>query len=215
MSELPRQPLVSIDTVPLVFDGSRVLVVLARRLYEPFQDEFALPGVLLLPSERLTEAALRALSAKAGVDAGEILSLTGAGVFDNPDRDPRGPTLSIVHAAVLRAGWQPPAERVRALPLNRLGPLPFDHEAIIRRTTATVLDALWVDRDLTRALLGDAFTTAHAAQLVRELSACAGRGEPDTSNLGRSLAKNTWFARSAIPAPARGAGRPPASWSWA
>ncbi|WAP51633.1 hypothetical protein OL239_17990 [Arthrobacter sp. ATA002] len=211
---LPQQPLVSIDTVPFLFRDGVLSVVLADRLYEPFRGRAALPGVLLSANELLAEAAVRALATKAGIDRDAIRSITGAGVFDNPDRDPRGPTLSIVHAVVLdpgTAGAEKGTHLVRAADATGL---PFDHDAIIARTAAAVLDALWIDAALTRALLGDRFTTASAARLARELAAAAGRPEPVTSNLGRDLAKSPLLAKTEAAAAPAGRGRPAAGWSW-
>jgi 8-oxo-dGTP diphosphatase len=227
---LPQQPLVSIDTVPFLFRDGALEVVLANRIFEPFLGEPALPGVLLSPKERLAEAAVRALKTKAGIEEESIRTITGAGVFDNPDRDPRGPTLSIVHAVVLdpavgdlvgaraRGGGAGTdraagggAAAVRAAAVQGL---PFDHDAIIVRTAGAVLDALWIDRDLTRALLGERFTTASAARLARELALAACRPEPQTGNLGRDLAKIPWLVKTADAAPPSGRGRPAAGWAW-
>jgi len=77
-----------------------------------------------------------------------------------------------------------------------------------------VLDSLWRDLPLTRALLGETFSTAEAARGERELAASAGRPEPDTSNLGRSFAKNPLLEKSASAAEPRGKGKPPAVWTW-
>ena len=212
--ELPRQPLVSIDTVPLLVRDGRLHVVLGNRLNEPFIGQAALPGVLLQSDERMAEAALRALASKIGVGSADVLAISGAGVFDNPDRDPRGPTISIVHTAVLRPETALPAEGVRAVPLEEATQLPFDHETIIRRTAGTVLDTLWRDLPLTRALLGETFSTADAARRERELAAAAGRTEPDTSNLGRSFAKHPLLAKAEAAAAPQGKGKPPAVWAW-
>ncbi|MDK1361011.1 hypothetical protein QNO00_12125 [Arthrobacter sp. zg-Y1219] len=211
---LPQQPLVSIDIVPFVFRNGVLEVVLAKRIFEPFLGKAALPGVLLSPNERLAEAAVRALETKAGIGQESIRSITGAGVFDNPDRDPRGPTLSIVHAVILDP--EAPATGGGAVPVRaaEVKDLPFDHVAIIARTAGAVLDALWIDRALTRALLGDRFTTASAARLVRELAAAAKRPEPVTNNLGRDLAKSSWFIKTTPAAAPSGRGRPAAEWGW-
>ena len=211
---LPQQPLVSIDTVPFFFRDGVLEVLLARRTFEPYFGEFALPGVLLSTNERLTEAALRALQAKAGIGQDSIRGITGAGVFDNPDRDPRGPTLSIVHAVILDDRALVEREGVRLVRAADASGLPFDHDAIVRRTAGTVLDALWADVALTRALLGERFTTASAARLVRELAAAAGRPEPVTSNLGRDLAKSQLLTKTADAAAPSGRGRPAAGWAW-
>ncbi|MCC3299687.1 hypothetical protein [Arthrobacter caoxuetaonis] len=211
---LPQQPLVSIDTVPFLFRDGVLMVVLADRIFEPFLGQAALPGVLLSTNELLAEAAARALSTKAGIAGDSVRSITGAGVFDNPDRDPRGPTLSIVHTVVL----DPQAETGALAHLVRAADakgLPFDHEAIIARTAGTVLDSLWVDAGLTRALLGESFTTASAARLSRELAAAAGRPEPVTANLGRDLAKNPALVKTTAAAEPVGRGRPAAGWAWA
>lgn len=211
---LPQQPLVSIDTVPFLFRNGVLEVVLAKRVFEPFLGEAALPGVLLSPNERLAEAAARALKSKAGIDEASIRNITGAGVFDNPDRDPRGPTLSIVHAVILDPEVQGLGSGAVPVRAAEVKDLPFDHVAIIARTAGAVLDALWIDRDLTRAILGDRFTTASAARLIRELAAAAKRPEPVTSNLGRDLAKNPVLVKTTDAAAPAGRGRPAAGWSW-
>lgn len=211
---LPQQPLVSIDTVPFLFRDGVLGVVLAERVFEPFLGEAALPGVLLSPNERLAEAAARALKTKAGIEADSIRNITGTGVFDNPDRDPRGPTLSIVHAVILDPESVVLSDGAARVPAAEATGLPFDHDAIISRTAAAVLDALWVDEALTRALLGERFTTASAARLGRELAVVAGRRGPATNNLSRDLAKNPALVKTTAAAAPAGRGRPAAGWSW-
>lgn len=212
MPEQPTQPLVSIDVVPITRHDGRWCIIVAERALEPFAGRAALPGVLLLPQERLAEAAYRALGAKTGIATESVLHLMGAGVFDNPDRDPRGPTLSIVHLAVIATGGAPTGSIF--LPVEAVGALPFDHEAIIASAAGAALDALWVNEPLTQALLPTPFSTADANQLARELAAAAGRIEPDNSNMGRNLAKNPSLAKASEPAPISGKGRPAAAWRW-
>lgn len=204
------QPLVSVDTVPVTVRDGRLHLITSRRAWEPFAGRQALPGVLLMPGERIAEAARRALASKAGIAESDILHMADATVFDNPDRDPRGPTISLVHAAVI--GSFNAGDDVELTPITETGGLPFDHDAIVARTAGAILNALWVDLELTRALLGAEFSTAEAARLTRELSAAAGRPEPDTSNLGRTLARSTYLVKAeARPV---GRGRPAAGWSW-
>lgn len=211
---LPQQPAVSIDTVPFLFRDGVLEVILAKRIFEPFLGEAALPGVLLSPNERLAEAAARALKTKAGIDSENVRNITGAGVFDNPDRDPRGPTLSIVHAVILDPEVSGLSHGAVRMPASEAKGLPFDHDAIIARTAAALLDALWVDKGVTRALLGESFTTASAARLARELSATAGRPEPVTNHLGRDLARSPWLIKTTPAATPAGRGRPAAGWGW-
>ena len=214
-SEHPQQPLVSIDTVPFVLRDGSLHVVVARRIFEPFLGQEALPGVLLLANERLAEAAVRALETKAGVRPEHVLALRQTAVFDDFDRDPRGPTLSIVHVAALAQHAVVHPERARAVPIAELGHLPFDHDAIVQRAAVSVADALLSDTGLARALLGERFTTADAARLARELAAAAGRGRPDTSNFARVLAKLPGLVKAdADGLPVRGPGFPAAGWAW-
>jgi ADP-ribose pyrophosphatase YjhB (NUDIX family) len=210
---LPQQPLVSIDTVPLVLRDGHWRVVLGVRELEPYAGQAALPGVLLRPMERLEEAALRALSTKVNVSEENVLFLMNTGAFDNPDRDPRGPTLSIAHVAVIDPEDDP--EGVVYHLLTGTSELPFDHSAIIMAAAKAVLDALWINEPLTRALLGEKFSTADVARLMRELSIAASENEPDTSNLGRDLAKSPRLVKAGTPATPTGKGRPAAAWTWA
>lgn len=210
---LPQQPLVSIDTVPLVLRDGRWNVILGVRELEPYAGQAALPGVLLRPMERLEEAALRALSTKVSVSEENVLFLMNTGAFDNPDRDPRGPTLSIAHVAVIDPEDEPEGVVYHLLTGNT--ELPFDHSAIILAAAKAVLDALWINEPLTRALLGEKFSTADVARLMRELAIAASENEPDTSNLGRDLAKNPRLIKAGVPAAPAGKGRPAAAWTWA
>lgn len=212
-NDLPQQPLVSIDTVPLILRDGHWNVILGVRELEPYAGQAALPGVLLRPTERLQEAALRALSTKAGVSREDVLFLMNAGAFDNPDRDPRGPTLSIAHVAVIDPSAEPEGVVYRLL--TGAADLPFDHAAIVTAAVSAVRDALWVNELLTRALLGEKFSTADAARLVRELSAAISGTEPDTSNLGRELSRNQRLVKAGVPAAPAGKGRPAAAWTWA
>ena len=209
---LPQQSLVSIDTVPLVQREGHWSVILGVRELEPYAGHAALPGVLLLPMERLKEAALRALSSKVNISAESVLFLMNTGAFDNPDRDPRGPTLSIAHVAVIDPAEEPEGV-VRHL-LTSHEQLPFDHSAIVMSAARAVLDALWINEPLTRALLGERFSTADVARLLRELSIAASGNEPDTSNLGRDLGRNPRLIKAGSPAAPVGKGRPAAAWTW-
>lgn len=211
--DLPQQPLVSIDTVPLILRDGRWRVILGVRELEPYAGQAALPGVLLRPMERLGEAALRALASKVSVSEENVRFLMNTGAFDNPDRDPRGPTLSIAHVAVIDPEDEPEGAVYQLLTAGT--ELPFDHSAIIVAAAKAVLDALWINEPLTRALLGEKFSTADVARLMRELSLGAAVDEPDTSNLGRDLARNPRLVKAGAPAAPAGKGRPAAAWTWA
>lgn len=98
-----QQSAVSLDVVALRFgaDDPAVTFGVAPRQWEPFAGELALPGVLLGRGERLATAARRAVHSKLGVPDQEIVAVGQLVTFDEPHRDPRGPTLSIAMWAVL------------------------------------------------------------------------------------------------------------------
>jgi ADP-ribose pyrophosphatase YjhB (NUDIX family) len=209
------QPLIAIDVVPMSFAGSSGLrVATARRQYAPYAGQEALPGVLLDPAERLADGARRALGTKAGVKAAAVRHLTQVGAFDGPERDPRSTAISVAFAAVVDPGAVGAAggAAVWRLPDQGEPRLPFDHDTIIRAALDHVRTRIWRDLPLTRALLGDVFTTSDAAQLQTALTGTT----PDPGNTNRALRTNPALVRADLPAPVAGrGGRPPVTWTWA
>ena len=219
------QPLIAIDVVPMSFTASGGLrVATARRLYDPYAGQEALPGVLLQPTELLVDGARRALETKTGISRPAVRHLAQVGAFDGPDRDPRSAAISIAFVAVVdvagadatdtRAATDGPAGGPSPVWREATGAepsLPFDHDRIIEAAVDDVRTRLWRDLPLTRALLGPRFTTADASRLQTALSGAA----PDPGNLNRALRTNPALERLAEPAStgSRG-GRPPAVWTW-
>lgn len=184
-----------------------VVVATHRRGWAPYAGRLALPGVLLGAGERIREASLRAL-AKLGATPEAV---TGSGqlvTFDEPNRDPRGPTLSIATWATLDrplplpAIWHP----VRQVPA-----LAFDHNRIVTDVLPRLAGGLWRDLELTRGLTGPDFTAGDAVDLVRELAGA----EPDRGNLNRTLAAVPGLRRTDERRAVKGTGRPSVVWSWA
>src|SRR5436190_23199109 len=66
-------------------------VLLIRRKHDPFVGKWALPGGYLDMDETLADAARRELQEETGV---KLARLAPLGVFDEPNRDPRGRTIS-------------------------------------------------------------------------------------------------------------------------
>lgn len=212
------QPLIAIDVVPMSFtvsDGLRVAT--ARRPYDPFAGLEALPGVLLDGAELLADGARRALGTKTGIDAVAVRHLAQIGAFDGPDRDPRSAAISVAFVAVSvpPTGDGPAIWRRTAVgrrPDQDDPCLPFDHDAIIAAALDHVRTRIWRDLPLTRALLGETFTTSDAALLQAELTGVT----PDPGNTNRALRTNPALVRSdaAAATMATRGGRPPATWTW-
>jgi 8-oxo-dGTP diphosphatase len=121
------KPSLTVDGV-LVQNGG---VLLVRRKYDPFRGAWALPGGFVEYGETVEQAVVREVREETGI-AARIVRL--AGVYSEPDRDPRGHTVSVVF---LLAGDGEPhgasdAADARFFPLDDLPDLAFDHGRIIR-----------------------------------------------------------------------------------
>ncbi len=122
----PVTPLLTVDI--LIVQSEKL--VLIRRRNPPYQGQWALPGGFVEVGETVEEAAMREANEETGLDV-ELKGLVG--VFSDPDRDPRGHTVSICFAAL---GQGTPkassdAQDVALFDLDDLPPLAFDHQQII------------------------------------------------------------------------------------
>lgn len=214
------QPLIAIDVVPTSFPASGGLrLATARRPYDPYAGREALPGVLLDGPELLADGARRALRTKTGIEAAAVRHLAQIGAFDGPSRDPRSAAISIAFVAIVAPGpdGDTAAEAGSGTAVWRdvdggEHGLPFDHDRIIATALEHLRTRLWSDLPLTRALLGDVFTTSDAARLQTVLTGRA----PDAGNTNRALRTNPALVRVGAPTSSTGrGGRPPTAWTWA
>ncbi len=125
----PTTPLLTVDCV--AFDP-RGRVLLIRRANPPFAGRHALPGGFVDPGETVEAACRRELEEETGLTAEDLVLV---GVYSDPGRDPRGPTVSIAFATVLgprrpRAGDDAAAADWVADWRSRT--LAFDHSRIVR-----------------------------------------------------------------------------------
>ncbi|GAB21869.1 putative hydrolase [Gordonia polyisoprenivorans NBRC 16320 = JCM 10675] len=199
---------VSVDVVALTYDAEAraVLVATHRRTTEPHLGERALPGVVVRSGERLTDAASRALT-KLGID--EPPSAIGQlKTFDEPSRDPRGPSLSVAMWATFWDSADIRTEQAVWTPIDRDHPPAFDHAEIITAARSILAEKLWRDLGFTRGLTGPQFTATDAVTITRSLTGA----EVHRANLNRDLARITTLTEAGV-APAAG-GRPPKIWRW-
>jgi 8-oxo-dGTP diphosphatase len=203
-----RSSLVSVDVLALHFrrTARRIELGIAARAQDPFRGQLALPGVLLGLGERLHDAALRALTGKLGVPPDAVSGIGQLVTFDKPNRDPRGPTLSVA----MWAGVTRPVESAVWTPLDQLPELAFDHQRIVQDCRALLSGALWRDPLLSKALTGQRFPTADALDITASLTGRA----PDRGNLNRTLKAVPGLHRTEERVAARSTGRPAAVWEW-
>ncbi len=130
--EYPR-PALTVDCFIYYRENNSLRILLIKRKNPPFEQTWALPGGFVDPGELLLDAALRELQEETGLSG---IHLEFAGIFDKPDRDPRGRTISIVFSG--NAGNRMPATNAGsdAAETKWFGPgefpgLAFDHLEII------------------------------------------------------------------------------------
>ncbi len=127
----PR-PAVTVDI--MLFDrGAPQKLLLIQRKNPPFQGQWAFPGGFVDPDETLEIAAQRELKEETGVS---VKHLEQFKTFSEPDRDPRGRTISTIFFAAIDqkipVSANDDAAKADWFDLNKLPPLAFDHEKIVQ-----------------------------------------------------------------------------------
>lgn len=134
LSRYPR-PNVAVDvavfTVAPGAGGDQLVTLLLESRGEP--GGLAVPGRFLREGESIADCASVALREKADLDVASIKPRL-LRVFDDPDRDPRGWTVSLAHYLAV------PAPRVHGhlAPVDALPHLLFDHAEIVTEAAARI-----------------------------------------------------------------------------
>ncbi len=125
-----RNPALTVDVV--VVEDSKILLV--KRGQPPHQGEWALPGGFVEYGETLEVAAKREVQEETGIaiDLSAIL-----GVYSDPERDPRGHTVSVVFVGKmvggqLQGGDDAADARWYDIDDLREEQLAFDHEMVVQ-----------------------------------------------------------------------------------
>jgi 8-oxo-dGTP diphosphatase len=181
---------VAIDVACFAVRDDRLLLLLVRREAPPFAGEWALPGGVVRGREGLDAAAGRILTERPGLRVAYLEQLY---TFGDPDRDPRGRTLSVTYYALLgptsdgdiRAGRDVGA--IDWIPVDALPPLAFDHTRIAAYARQRLAQKLGY-APLAFLLLPDHFTMA---DLRRVHEAIEGRAYTHPSNF-QTLMRSRW-----------------------
>lgn len=183
---------VALDLVILTVRDNRLQVLAVERGKEPYQGRMALPGGFLRAGEDLRRAAQRELVEETGLQ-GAPLHLEQLATYGAPDRDPRGPVVSVAYLAIApdlpvptagsdasAACWTP----VDEIP----GGLAFDHDQILRDGVERARRRLEVTT-LATAFCGPEFTVG---DLRRVYEVVWGRSL-DPRNFSRKVAQTPGF----------------------
>lgn len=120
----------SITTDGIIIKDEKILLI--KRKNPPFKGMWALPGGFVEYNETTENAVVREVLEETGLKT-KIHKL--AGVYSDPERDPRGHTITIVYMLDVINGKliaNDDASEVKYFSLNDLPNLSFDHELIIK-----------------------------------------------------------------------------------
>jgi len=167
--EYPR-PMITVDILLFRYEDSELEILLIERKKPPFKNQWAFPGGYVEIEERLLDAAGRELLEETGVQVDFLFPLHYA---DDPQRDPRGRTISFIFGGIL----SPPFSEIRGgddatraawHSLMNLPKLAFDHNNIVQRSEEQLKHELQ-NNFLIAAFLPLKFTLSDLEQLFQKI----------------------------------------------
>ena len=123
----------SLTTDIFIFDEN-LNFILIKRKNNPYKDYWALPGGFVEYGESVETAAIREAKEETSIDV-ELKDLVN--VYSEPDRDPRGHTITIAYTAkgnINNRKADSDAKEIGIFSLEKLNEIniAFDHEKIIK-----------------------------------------------------------------------------------
>jgi len=122
-----KSPKLTTDGV--VVKGNKILLI--KRKNEPFKGKWALPGGFVEYGEKVEDSVIREVFEETGLKT-KINNFFN--VYSDPDRDPRGHTITLVYLLKEIGGklkGRDDASEAKFFDLNNLPNLAFDHKKII------------------------------------------------------------------------------------
>lgn len=129
----PR-PALTVDVVIFTLREEKLQVLLIERLEPPFRGCWALPGGFVQMDESLEDAAARELREETGLKQVYLEQLY---TYGDPQRDPRGRTVTVAYFALIpadvyiRSEGSSDANRAAWFAFANLPQLSFDHHEIV------------------------------------------------------------------------------------
>jgi 8-oxo-dGTP diphosphatase len=159
-----RFPILTVDGVVFQLVNNKLTVLLIERGYEPFLGMWALPGAYISATETSHQALDRMLIDKTGISARQCTLVEQPYAFDDPGRDPRGSSVTVMYIALGRgltpgavAGGMKYGQNPQFIPLDALPKLAYDHARIVA-FAHNRLKALAASTTVVAPLLPDRFT---------------------------------------------------------
>ena len=123
----------TVDSVVFGYQNAELFILLIKRKYAPYKNDWALPGGFVLYNESLEDAVYRELKEETGIEVNYLEQLY---TFGNLDRDPRGHVVSTSYFALVSPKsftLNPTTDAVEAewFSTKDLPKLAFDHKKII------------------------------------------------------------------------------------
>ena len=138
-----KTPSLTVDAVIICKNNSMVLI---KRKKDPYKGLWALPGGFVEYGETVESAVLREVKEETGLEI-ELQGLVG--VYSDPERDPRGHTVTICFLA-FKVGGELKADTdaadVICIPKNEVSKLKlaFDHDLILKDAFKIINDKIKV-----------------------------------------------------------------------
>ncbi len=128
----PNTPLLTADAF-ILYEPNKIILI--RRKNPPFKGQYALPGGFVDIGETVENACIREAKEETDLD---VIILDMIGVYSEPDRDPRGHTVTVAYLCEPKEKNQKPQAKDDALDLDIIDltdidsiELAFDHKDII------------------------------------------------------------------------------------
>ncbi|MFQ6072864.1 MAG: NUDIX domain-containing protein [Methanosarcinales archaeon] len=123
-----RKEIINLTVDAIIIYNNKIALI--KRKNPPYKGQYAIPGGFVEIGETVEDAVKREAKEETGLDV-EILKLVG--VYSNPDRDPRGHTVSICYLCMgtgeIKAGSD--ADDIKLFSLSDIPKLSFDHNKMI------------------------------------------------------------------------------------
>ena len=123
-----KSPKLTVDGI--IYDNNKILLI--KRRNNPFQGKWALPGGFVEYGEKTEDSVVREISEETGLNT-RVNKLIG--VYSDPDRDPRGHTVTVVYELLMISGKIESGDDacdIKFFEIDNLPELSFDHNLIIK-----------------------------------------------------------------------------------